>query len=565
MKRWRSALGPCAVVVTMNAAAIARDRSSFETCVRGLGPYEFAVLAVSVVCGALLSVAQVRGARPWVLLIPALPCVTALLGAVAKLHEAEPTLVRDALATGIGTGELSVIEVFKEAGRLRSLGALEGIALATAWLVSAAPTWCPRDGVRRASAAVAALFLTLATAALYGPVVAALRVGAADAYLLTLMALGVLGPALLTLTFRPRAAEASDSGVSAPYREPIESVPRSAALDASSLALFAALLLPWLMHEHLRGAILSASRSLSCPDPRWLGKLGDWEDWVSLDQYASRLSLSARWDRWLLSLAVVSSLVALARGADRRVVRAWSVAVAFLTVGDVGLTARGRVLHGAVRSAMPQTTWLWTPGAAWLDDAPNPWTSTDAELRWTASGAETRVPRAARTHEVRMGLLVHLDANVSGRAWESHLRRWRASSQSDVLTVYGRCAPEHNDTFLSDPRHEVLPSNVSTFTACPTVVEVAAEAVDPSDTRRVVVRVTGPWSARVRDPLTQRDGVVDLHTWRPNVRLGSVVVVPERDDVRGVVVVSAARRLRDGRVRVLLGWRGEPRSPTRSP
>lgn len=295
MKRWRSALGPCAVVVTMNAAAIARDRSSFETCVRGLGPYEFAVLAVSAVCAALLGAAQVRGARPWVLLIPALPCVTALLGAIAKLHEAEPTLVRDALATGIGTRELSVIEVFKEAGRLRSLGALEGIALATAWLASSAPTWWPRDGVRRASASLAALFLTLAAAGLYGPVVAALRTGAADAYLLTLMALGVLGPALLTLTFRPRAAE----------------------------------------------------------------------------------------------------------------------------------------------------------------------------------------------------------------------------------------------------------------------------AVDPSDTRRVVVRVTGPWSARVRNPLSQRDGVVDLHTWRPDAHLGSVVVVvPERDDVLGVVVVSAARRLRDGRV--LLGWRGEPRSPTRS-
>ncbi|MEZ4407755.1 MAG: hypothetical protein R3A52_14975 [Polyangiales bacterium] len=565
MKRWRSALGPCAVVVAMNAAAIARDRSSFETCVRGLGPYEFAVLAVSAVCAALLGVARVRGARPWVLLIPVLPCVTALLGGVAKLHEAQPALVRSASVSWIGNRSLSVIEVFKEAGRLRSLGALEGIALATAWLVASAPTWWPRDGVRRASTAHAALLLTLAAAGLYGPVVASLRVGAADAYLLTLVALGMLGPTLLTLTFRPRAAEASDSGVSAPYREPIESAPQSTTLDASSLALFAALLLPWLLHEHLRGAILSASRSLSCPEPRWRGKLGDWEDWVSLDQYASRLALAMRWDCWLLSLAVVSSLVALARGADRRVVRAWAVAVALLTVGDVGLTARGRALHGAVRSAMPQTTWLWTPGAAWLDDAPTPWTSTDAEIRWTASGAETRVPRAARTHEVRMGPLVHLDANVSGRAWESHLRRWRASSQGDVLTVYGSCAPEHDDTFLSDPRHEVLPSNVSTVSACPTVIEVAAEAIDPSDTQRVVVRVTGPWSARVRDPLTQRDGVVDLHTWRPDARLGSVVVVPERDDVRGVAVVSAARRLRDGRVRVLLGWRGEPRSPTQSP
>ncbi len=541
MRRWIRALAPCALVASMNALAAFPEGppNLLRLGVRASQPYSYAVLAAAALGAALLGLARARSLRPWAVLVPLLPVASAAAGMAAMLYRTQSAAL-DAIAPVWPISSAGwAREVFAEAGALRALGAFEGLTLALALVASLAPAWWPREGVRRAPAVLAALTLALTTTVMCDTLLVLRHADKVSPIVFMPALFALLAPPLMALTLRAPTTEPASSAASTPYRAPPEVAPAERALDAPSVALMAALLTPWMAYESLRGAVAIAGTSHFA-----------WSNF-ELDTYAvgqvreTLLALATRWRWYMLPFGVASALVALARGADRRAVRAWAVGALLVVAGDSLAIARQASLKHAVDAMASHSTWLWSPGAAWLERAPDPAAQPREELRWSASGAVEAVAPAERSGDWRVGPLVHLDDDLSGYRWESHLRRWRAASRGDALTVFSRCA-RGNDPWLDDPRHEVSPAESRGITACHIVVEVAREPVDLVDPAGSVVRVTGEWSASVGGL------AVDLHTWRAS---GTTVwVVPDGDFVPGATVARAANRLRDGRTRVLLGW-----------
>ncbi len=502
-------------------------------------PYSYAVLAAAAVGAALLGLAHTRRTRPWVVLVPLLPVTGAAAAMVAMLYRTQAAALDGMSPRWPMSSAGWTREVFAEAGALRALGAFEGVTLALALVASLAPAWWPREGVRRAPAVLAALTIALTTTVMRGTLPVLWQADKVSPVVFVAPLLALLAPPLLALTLRRPPPEPAASDASTPYRASPEVAPAEASLDAASVALAVALLLPWMAWESLRGAVAITGTS------HWTWSNFELDTYGVAQLRETLLALATRWRRFMLPFAVASALVALARGADRRAVRAWAVGALLVVVGDSVTLARHAALKRAIDATTLHTTWLWSPGAAWLDRAPDPAAQPPEELRWRASGAVEAVAPAERADDWRAGPLVHLDDALSGYAWESHLRRWRASSPGDALTVFSRCARGH-DAWLDDPRHEVSPSEARGIAACHLILEVAREPVDLVDPAGSVVRVTGEWSASV-------GGVaVDLHAWRASGP--TLWVVPDGDFVSGATVARAANRLRDGRTRVLLGW-----------
>ncbi|MFO0648781.1 MAG: hypothetical protein U0326_21245 [Polyangiales bacterium] len=547
MKRWIRVFAPLAVVLSVNLFAAYGDnwRVAWQRIAHGCGDWGSAVFAVTALGVALLGLASATGPRAWVVLIPTLPPFTAALGVAVQLRALRPAIIERASYGSDAFGAPSSLSPdlirtwASDHGMLRALAAQQGLALALATLL-VAWRWSPWPRERRAPIALAMIPLGLATLALWGPVTA-ISTPSMDvsALMLLLVALAILAPATLATSFRGAAPDGAETPPSTPYRAPLDAPYEAPSVDAPSIAVMVSLVMPWLARGLLRGTVAMHAA--------W------WP--FSVDPFAvtapslnlALLAFASRWDRYVLTLGVTLALVALVRGADRRGLRMWAVAVALLLAGDITGARSLRAIRDTMLRARHPHVWLATPGAAWLERMPDLSHPPTEELIWRASGEVAAVPPPSRSASWHAGPLVHVDPAMTARVWRAQLRRWRATSPDGVLTLSGGCPPDPR-SWLSDSRQEVDLSNTPGITECHTVAEVAPLDGAVTDTLRVM-------SASRATLLDARGETheIDLRTWRPGPETQSITVIAGDDTVRASVVVNAARRLYDGRRRVLFG------------
>lgn len=547
MKRWIRVFAPLAVVLSVNLFAAYGDtwRVAWQRIADGCGNWGNAIFAVTALGAALLAFASAAGPRTWVVLIPTLPPLTAALGVAVQLRTLRPAIIERASYGSDAYGAPSSLspEMIRawasDLGTLRTLAALEGLALALAALL-VAWRWSPWPRERRAPIALALLPIGLATLALWSPAAAfGPRSMDVSALMLLLVALAILAPATLATLLRGAAPDATDTPPSTPYRAPLDAPSEAPSLDAPSIAVMVTLVMPWLTRGLLRGTVAMQAS--------WWPFTVDLFAITAPRHSSALLAFASRWDRYVLALGVALALLALLRGADRRGLRMWAVAVALLLVGDITGARSLRAIRATVLRAHHPYVWLATPGAAWLERMPDLSHPPAAELIWRASGEVAAVPPSSRSASWHAGPLVHVDPAMTARVWSAHLRRWRATSPDGVLTLSGIC-PRGPWPWLSDPRQEVDLSDVPGITECHTVAEVAPLGAAVTDTLRVL--------SESRATLLDARGEtheIDLRTWRPGPETGVITVIAGDDAVRASVIVNAARRLYDGRRRVLLG------------
>lgn len=547
MKRWIRVFAPLAVVLSVNLFAAYGDnwRVAWQRIVQGCGSWGGAIFAVTALGAALLGFASATEPRAWVVLIPTLPPLTAALGWAVQLRALGPEIIERASYGSDAFGAPSSLSPdlirtwASDHGMLRTLAAQEGLALALAALL-VAWRWSPWPRERRAPIALALIPLGLAALALWSPAAAfGPRSMDVSALMLLLVALAILAPATLATSLRSAAPDGADTPPSTPYRAPLDAPSEAPSVDAPSIVVMVSLVMPWLARGLLRGTV--AMQSSWWPFTVDLFAITDPRHNLAL------LAFASRWDRYILALAVALALLALVRGADRRGLRMWAVAVALLLAGDITGARSLRASRDTILRARHPHVWLATPGAAWLERMPDLSHPPTEELIWRASGEVATVPPRSRSASWHAGPLVHVDPAMTARVWRAQLRRWRATSRDGVLTLSGRCPPDPWP-LLSDPRQEVDLSNTPGITECHTVAEVAPLDGPVTDTLRVL--------SESRATLLDARGEtheIDLRTWRPGPETQAITVIAGDDTVRASVVVNAARRLYDGRHRVLLG------------
>lgn len=547
MKRWIRVFAPLALVLSVNLFAAFGDshRVAWHRIVHGCGDWGNAIFAVTALGVALLGLASATGPRVWVVLIPTLPPFCAAVGAAVQFRALRPAIVERASYGSDAFGAPSSLSPdlirtwAADRGMLRILAAQEGLALALAALL-VAWCWSPCPRERRAPTALAVLPLALATLALWGSVTAYdLRSIDVSALSMLLVALAILTPATLTASLRGAAPDGASAPAATPYRAPLDAPSEAPSVDAPSIAVMISLAMPWLARGLTRGTVAMHAE--------WWPFSVDLVDLTARHHNLALLAFASHWDRYVLALGVALALIALVRGADRRGLRMWAVAVALLLAGDVASTRSLRAIRDATQRAHHPYVWLATPGAAWLERMPDLSHPPTEELIWRASGEVATVPPSSRSASWHAGPLVHVDPAMTARVWRAQLRRWRATSRDGVLTLSGACPPGPWP-WLSDPRQEVDLSDAPGITDCHTVAEVAPLDGPATDTLRVL--------SESRATLLDARGAtheIDLRTWRPGPETGVITVIAGDDAVRASVVVNAARRLYDGRHRVLLG------------
>jgi hypothetical protein len=560
MKRLVPWIVPFVVVVAVNLIALwaGGSRSTRWYWLQPSGSWSYFILALTALCALLLAWGR---ARPWVLVVPALPALVASVGAWRWLSITHAEITRwapDEGSYGFAPWRSQCGDYFDEAltvmGSLRVIASVEGLALALALVVVRAPDWWKATRSPGARAwGLAWGYLGLAVVSLGGPYLGFLRTYEPRnvAALPTLLA--VVLPALLVLALRRTSPPPPPVEDTTPYREPATrtEIANDHAVEPVTAAFFMALLLPSIARSYGRGLIL---QDQGTPSWDFTGKVMFLDP---PDAPGVHLNLLlARLEHWLLPASVVLAGVALWRGADRRVVRAWAVAMALLATDRI-VVARYTQIMNVFVSVAPKVprVWAWTLAHDWVETAPASPAGTRHE-RWAANGTVAPVARAALTPTLSYGTVVYLDPRMSGRVLSEHLRRWRARSSSDSLTFAGEC-PRQRARAWRDAHQEITPTRT---------LELWPERCDVMLTVPAGEQASGdraPWDATVRvenetSAVLEAQGApsvrVDLSDWSPPRPRSALRVIATGDRVTARDVLRVAFRLSERRARVLLGW-----------
>ena len=560
MKRLVPWLVPLVVVVAVNLIALWADgsRPTVRYWLQSVGPWGYLLLAFTAAGAVLLAWGR---ARPWALIVPALPAFVASVGSwrwLSITHAEVTRLIPDEgshrLMPWIPLSGEHFDEALGVVGTLRVIASVEGLALALALVVLRAPDWWKAARSPGARAwGLSGGYLGLAVVSLGGPYLGFLRTYEPRNVAALPPLLAVVLPALVVLALRRTNPPPPPVEDTTPYREPAArtEVANDRAVEPATAAFFMALLLPSIARSYGRGLVM---REQATPSWDFVGRLMFLDP---PDAPGVHLNLlMTRLEHWLLPAGVVLAGVALWRGADRRVVRAWAVAMALLAT-DRLVVARYTQIMSMFVSLAPTVprVWAWTLAHDWIDTAPASPADTRHE-RWAANGAVAPVARAAITPTLSHGTVVYLDPRMSGRVLSEHLHRWRARSSSDSLTFAGEC-PRPRAREWRDAYQEITPTRTLDlwparcdvmFTVSPR--ELAAGDQAPWD---VTLRVESESRAAVEAPGVPAVGV-DLRRWGAPHPRRAVRVIAAGDRVTARDVLRVAFRLRERRTRVFLGW-----------